>query len=88
MSNIIINSEAELLEKFHALAHAGHNMRFWQKFWHEHHGYDAKERKQHWEKKFDAELNKLGLTEHQNQRATKVIVRGIEPDEVPIKTDE
>jgi hypothetical protein len=73
MSNIIISSEEELKQALLELAHAGNNMRHAQKYWHLHFGGQAKQRKEYWEKKFDGVLNRLGLSEHQNLSAIKII---------------
>jgi hypothetical protein len=73
MPTIHIDSEQELKELFLELAHIGHNMRFAQKYWHVHFGYQAKQKKELWEKKFDALLNRLNMAEHQNTKAILVI---------------
>lgn len=73
MPTITINSEEELKQKFIELAHAGHNMRHAQKYWNENGGGQARDKKKYWETKFDGVLNSLGLGQHQNTKAIKVI---------------
>jgi len=73
MPTIHIHSEEELLQKFADLAHTVHNMRHAQKYWHIHFGGEAKAKKEYWEKKLDAQLNQLGLSEHQNLSSIKVV---------------
>ena len=73
MPTIIINNEEELKQAVLDLAHAGNNMRLAQKYWNEHGGGIAREKKKYWEIKFDAVLNRLGLSEHQNLKAIKIV---------------
>ena len=73
MSTIIINNEEELKQAVLDLAHAGNNMRLAQKYWNEHGGGLAREKKKYWETKFDGVLNRLGLSEHQNLKAIKIV---------------
>lgn len=53
--------------------HILHNMRFWQKYWHENFGSKSRGRKEHWEQKADAFLDANGLTEHNNTKAIQII---------------
>ena len=69
MPTIIINSEEELKQTFLELAHAVHNMRHAQKYWHQHFGATNRARKQLWETKVDGILNRLGMAEHQNTKS-------------------
>lgn len=73
MPTIKINSEEELKQLFLELAHAGHNMRFAQKYWHENGGGHARDKKKYWETKFDGVLNRIGLSEHQNTKAIYIV---------------
>ena len=73
MPTIIISNEEELKQFFLELAHAGNNMRLAQKYWHANGGGLARDKKKYWETKFDAILNKLGLSEHQCTKAIYII---------------
>lgn len=73
MPPIKIETEEELKNLFLELAHAGHNMRFAQKFWNEHGGGQARDKKKYWETKFDGILNRMGMSEHQNLKAIKIV---------------
>ena len=63
----------EAMQKLETLLHMVNNMRFSQKYWHEHFGHNARERKTEWEKKVDDFLNQHGLTEHNKTKAIQVI---------------
>lgn len=73
MAIIKIKDEPELIQAVIDLAHAGNNMRLAQKYWNEHGGGIARHKKKYWETKFDGVLNRLGLSEHQNLKAIKII---------------
>lgn len=55
------------------LIHIGLQMRFAQKYWHEHFGSAARLQKQRWEKKFDDKLSALGITAHMDIQSVKEI---------------
>lgn len=70
---IKIESEEQLAEKFIELAHVLHNLRFYEKYWNEHYGCDARRNMKKWQKKADDLLDSLGLTLHNNINAVKVV---------------
>lgn len=72
MPTIHIKDEKELAAFFLELSHTAHNMRFWQKYWHENFGGDAKKQREYWEKKMDALLDRLGLEEHNRLNSIKI----------------
>lgn len=72
MATVKIKDEKQLVQEFLDLVHAGNNMRFWQKYWKEHHGGNAKARKEYWEGKFDDKLRGLGLTDIDRLKAIKI----------------
>ncbi len=76
MPTIHIKDEQELIQAVTDLAHAGNNMRLAQKYWSEHGGGLARDKKKYWETKFDGVLNRLGLSEHQNLKAIKIVKDG------------
>jgi len=72
MPNKIILTDDDMKQLAEDLLHIIHNMRFYQKYWKEHYGGRAKERKEYWEQKADEKLNQLGLTEHNNTKSFQI----------------
>ena len=70
---IELESENDLKKRFEEMAHILHNLRFYTKYWNEHGGYKARERKNIWEEKADQCLDKNGLNLHNNINSVTVI---------------
>lgn len=70
---IELDSVDDLKKRFEEMAHILHNLRFYTKYWNEHGGYKARERKNQWEEKADACLDKNGMTLHNNINSVTVI---------------
>ena len=68
-----INNEEELKKMTQDLAHILHNLRFYTKYWQEHGGYHARERRKYWEEMADNRLDSIGLTLHNNISSVKII---------------
>ena len=69
----IIIPDDQIKAELEQLLNIVHNMRFYQKYWHEHFGHKARDRKNVWEQKADETLDRLGLTEHNNTRSVQVL---------------
>lgn len=73
MPNTIYLSQDQMKKELEELLHILHNMRFAQKYWHEHFGAQARQKCKVWEAKADAKLDAFGLSEHNNTNAIQVI---------------
>lgn len=73
MSNKIILTPEEMKQQAEELLHILHNLRFHTKYWKQHFGGQAKQRKEYWEQKADEKLNQFGLNEHNNTKAIQII---------------
>ena len=71
LANFYLTPE-EMKKQLEELLHILHNMRFYQKYWHEHFGYNARERKDAWEQKADEKLNSFNLTAHNKTKPIQV----------------
>lgn len=73
MPNIVkVESEEELVQLTAELIHIMINLRFHQKYWHEHFGHQAKTNREKWELKADALLRRMNFTEHDNLKPVKI----------------
>lgn len=70
---IELESVDDLKKRFEEMAHILHNLRFYTKYWNEHGGYYAREKKNYWQEKADACLDKNGMTLHNNINSVTVI---------------
>lgn len=72
-NTIKIESEDQHRQLTGELVHILINLRFWQKYWKENHGFNARRHKEKWEKKADDLLISLGFDEHTRLKAIQII---------------
>lgn len=72
MPNKITLTPDEMKQLAEDLLHIVHNMRFYQKYWQDNYGGQAKQRKEYWEAKADEKLNQYGLNEHKNTKSIQI----------------
>ena len=73
MTNTIQLTPEQMKQELEELLHIVHNMRFAQKYWHEHFGCQARQQCKRWETKADAKLDAFGLTAHNNTNKVTVV---------------
>lgn len=73
MLHEITLTEQQQRQKLEELIHIVNNMRFYQKYWHQHFGSAARQNKDKWEQRADKFLREAGLTEHDNIKTIQVI---------------
>lgn len=73
MQATIIISPEQALIKFKELVHIMHNLRFYEKYWHQNFGHEARARMECWQQKADKLLDELGLTAHNNINSVQII---------------
>lgn len=73
MPNTIHLTAEQMKQELEELLHIVHNMRFAQKYWHQHFGSAARNQARRWETKADQKLDALGLTTHNNTNKVQVV---------------